>query len=72
MRNWWKVSKHGWAHTQKTSLTQAYKNLFPDTTNASILVVTTLGSTLHMHVFFVYNRIFFSLLVLLTAQWRLL
>jgi hypothetical protein len=39
-------------------LTQAYKNLFPDTTTASILVVTTLRSSLSMYVFFVYNNYF--------------
>jgi hypothetical protein len=29
MRSWWKASKRGWAHRQQTSLTQAYKNIFP-------------------------------------------
>jgi hypothetical protein len=38
---------------------QAYKNLFPDT-SASIPAVTTLRSSLSMYVFFVYNN-FFSL-----------
>jgi hypothetical protein len=47
------------------------QNLF-DTTSASVLAVNTLRSSLSMYVFFVYNKIFFSLLVLLTAQWRLL
>jgi hypothetical protein len=41
IRCWWKVSKCGWAHGQQTSLTQAYKNLFPDMTSASIPAVTT-------------------------------
>jgi hypothetical protein len=59
MRSWWKVSKRGWAHTQQTSLTKAYKNVFPDMTSASILVVTTFRSSLSMYVFFVYNNIFF-------------
>jgi hypothetical protein len=35
-RSWWKVSKRGWAQCRQTSLTQAYKNLFPDSTRASI------------------------------------
>jgi hypothetical protein len=51
MRSWWNVSKHGWAHRQQTSLTQAYKNLFPNTTGASILAMTTLRSSLSMYVF---------------------
>jgi hypothetical protein len=36
-----------------TSLTQAYKIPFPDTTSASIPVVTTLRSSLSMYVFFI-------------------
>jgi hypothetical protein len=52
MRSWWKVSKHGWAHVRQTSLTQAYKNVFPDTC-ASILAVTTLRTSLSRYVFFV-------------------
>jgi hypothetical protein len=53
------------------------QNLFHDMTNASILImamlrsslsmVTTLRNSLSMYVFFAYN-IFFSLLVLLTAH----
>jgi hypothetical protein len=54
----------------KTSLRQAYRNLFPDM-SASILVVTKLISSLSIYIFFVYN-IFFSLLVLLTAHRKLL
>jgi hypothetical protein len=70
MRSWWKVSKHGWAHRWQTSMTQTYKNLFPDTTSASILMVTILRSSLSMY--FLYTiTLFFSLLVMLTAQWRL-
>jgi histone-lysine N-methyltransferase SETMAR len=49
----------------------AHKNLFPDTSSASIPAVTTLRSSLHMYIF-LYIIIFFSLLVLLTAHWRLL
>jgi hypothetical protein len=61
-----------WLSSQ-TSLVQAYKNLFPDMTSASVLVVTTLRSSLSVYVFFVHNNnIFFSLLLLLTAHWRLL
>lgn len=40
MRSWWKMSKHGWANRQQTSLTQAYKILIPVTTSRSNLVVT--------------------------------
>jgi transposase len=40
------------------SLTQAYTNLFPDTTNASVPAVSTLKSSLSMYVFFVYNNFF--------------
>jgi hypothetical protein len=57
---------------QHISLTQAYKNVFPGTTGASIVVVTTLRSGLSMYVIFVYNKFFLSLLVLLTAHWELL
>jgi hypothetical protein len=38
-------------HRQQTSLTQAYKNIFPDTTNASILMVTMLRNSLRMYIF---------------------
>jgi hypothetical protein len=48
------VSKCGWAHRQQTSLTQAYKNLFPDMIGASILSVTTLRINLCMYVCIVY------------------
>jgi hypothetical protein len=48
MRNWWKMSKRGRAHRRQTSLTQAYKNLFPDMTTASIPAMTTLRSSLSM------------------------
>jgi hypothetical protein len=41
MRSWWKVSKRGWAHRLKASMTQAHKNLFSNMTSASILVATT-------------------------------
>jgi hypothetical protein len=37
---------------------QTYKNLFPDTTSASIPAVTTLRSSLIMYVLFVYNTFF--------------
>jgi hypothetical protein len=72
MTSWQKEPKCGWAHRQQTSLTEAYKNLFPNITSASIPAVTTLRSNLSTY-FFVYNKIFlFSLLVLLTAHQRLL
>jgi hypothetical protein len=45
--------------------------LFPNTTSASVSAVTALGSSLSMYVFFVYNKYFSSLLVLLTAYRRL-
>jgi hypothetical protein len=32
------VLKRGWAQRRQTSLTQAYKHLFPDTTIASFVV----------------------------------
>jgi hypothetical protein len=60
MRGWWKMSKRGWAHRRWTSLTQAYKNLFPDTTSASVPAVTVLRSSLSMYVFFfVHNKFCF-------------
>jgi hypothetical protein len=39
------------------------QNLFPDTTSASIQVVTSLRSSLSMYLFFVCNKFLFSLLV---------
>jgi hypothetical protein len=65
------VSKRGWAYGRQTSLTQAYKILFPNTTSASISLVITLRSTLSMY-FFIHNKFVFSLLVLLTAHQSLL
>jgi hypothetical protein len=38
-----------------TSLTGAYKNVFPDMTSASIPAMTMFGSSLSMCVFFVHN-----------------
>jgi hypothetical protein len=61
--SWWKMSKRGWAQWWQTSLTKAYKNLFPDTTSASIQAVTTLRSRLSIYLFFVHNNILLSLLV---------
>jgi hypothetical protein len=58
MRSWWKVPKRGWAHMRQTSLTQAYKNLFPNTISASIPAVTMLRSSLSMYVFLVNNNFF--------------
>jgi hypothetical protein len=55
--SWWKVSKHGWAHRRQTSLTHAYRNLFPYTSD-SIPVVTMFRSSLSMYVF-LYIIIFF-------------
>jgi hypothetical protein len=45
--SWWKASKRGWAQWRQTSFTQAYKNLFPDT-SASIHAVTMLRNSLSM------------------------
>jgi hypothetical protein len=64
------VSKRGSGHIH--FLTQAYKNLFPDTTNASIPAVTTLRSCVKYVRIFVHNKIGFLLPVLLTVHWRLL
>jgi histone-lysine N-methyltransferase SETMAR len=50
--------KCGGAYRRQTSLTQAYKNLFPDTTSASVLVMTMLRNSLSMY--FLYIIIFFS------------
>jgi hypothetical protein len=36
---------------QQTSFTQAYKNIFPDTTSASILMVTMLRNSPRMYIF---------------------
>jgi hypothetical protein len=54
-----------------TSLTQAYKNLFPNTTSASLPAMTMLSSSFSMYVF-LYIIYFFSLLVISTAHRRLL
>jgi hypothetical protein len=53
----------------KTWLTQAYRNLFPDTKSASNQAVTTLRSSLSMYLFF---NFVLSLIVFLTALQRLL
>jgi hypothetical protein len=51
-------TKLGWPHRRQTSLTQAYINLFTDTTGASILVGSTLRYSLSIYIFFVYNTLF--------------
>jgi hypothetical protein len=51
IRSWYKVPKHGSAHRRETSLTQAYKDFFPDMTNASIPEVTMLRSSSSMYIF---------------------
>jgi hypothetical protein len=58
--SWWKLSNSGLAHRQLTSLTQAYKHLFPNNTSTSIPAVTTLRSSLSMYIFFVYNNYFLT------------
>jgi hypothetical protein len=72
MKIWGTVSICGWAHRWPTSLTKAYKNLFPDGTSASILVVTMLRSILSVYKLFAYSNFFFSLHIWLTAHQRLL
>jgi hypothetical protein len=61
MRSWWKVSKRHSAHRRKISLTEAYKNLFPETASASIPGVTSYRSSLSMLVYLYI--FFFSMLV---------
>jgi hypothetical protein len=51
-RSCWKLLKRERAHRQQPSLTQAYKNLFSNT-SASISAVTTLRSSLSMCVFLI-------------------
>jgi hypothetical protein len=50
IRSWWKVSKHGWAHRQQTSLTQANKHLLPNMSVASIPVMIVFRSSVSMYV----------------------
>jgi hypothetical protein len=59
MMSWWKVSKRSWAHRRHISLTQAYKNLFPIATSASVPTMTPQRCSLSMYIFFVYNTFFF-------------
>jgi hypothetical protein len=47
--SWWKLSKRVWAHRRQTCLLQAYRNLFPDMTSASIPAVTTSDRRLGGH-----------------------
>jgi hypothetical protein len=47
------------SYRHHTSLEQAYKNLFPDVTSASISAVITLRSSLSMNIFFVHNKFCF-------------
>jgi hypothetical protein len=68
--SWCKVSKRGWARRWQTSLTQTYKNLFPDT-SASILTVTALRSSLSIYVFFVCNKLFTFQITLVLFNWTL-
>jgi hypothetical protein len=48
------------------------QELIPQYNKYLIPVVTMLRSSLSVYVFFVFNKIFLSLLVLLRAHWRLL
>jgi hypothetical protein len=62
-----------WLSSRAADFWQAYKNLFPHMTSASIPTVTTLRSSLSMDIFLVNNKfLFLSLPVLLTAHRRLL
>jgi hypothetical protein len=69
--SWQMESKHGRAHRWQTSLTQVYKTLLSNMTSASLVAVNMFRIVLSIYVFLVYN-FFFSLLTLLTGQWRLL
>jgi hypothetical protein len=53
-------TKRGWADRRQTSLTQAYRNVFPDTISASIPAVATSRSSLSMYVSFVCNIFLFT------------
>jgi hypothetical protein len=57
MRSWLKVWKRGWDHRRKISLTQAYKELFPDT-NVSVRAATTWKVAQVCTYFFAYNICF--------------
>jgi hypothetical protein len=46
----WRNTEHGWVHRRQKFLTQAYRNLLPDTKSASVPAVTTLRSTLSMYI----------------------
>jgi hypothetical protein len=61
--------KQGWVQRLQTSLVQAYKNLFPDMTRASVAAVTVLRINLSTYALFMYKK-GFSLLVLLAAHRR--
>jgi hypothetical protein len=58
-------------HRGGPSMTQAYKNEFPDTTNASILIVTILRSGLSMYLF-LCTKHFFPHCLFLTVHQKLL
>jgi hypothetical protein len=58
--------------TAHTSLTQAYKNVFPYITSASIQAMTMLRSSLSMYLFFLHNKISLLTACFLTAHRRLL
>jgi hypothetical protein len=45
------------AYKRQTSLAQAHKNLFADTTSVSTPAMTTFRSSLNMYVLFVYNNV---------------
>jgi hypothetical protein len=49
-----------WLSSQVADLTQAYKNLFPDMTSASIPEMIMLRCSLSIYIFSVYNNFFFS------------
>jgi hypothetical protein len=65
------LSKRGWAYRRQPFMTQAYKNLFPDT-SASVPAVTLLRSSLSVYVLCCIYIITVFMLVFLIAHQRLL
>jgi hypothetical protein len=61
--SWWRWQNVAELTGGRLRWTHAYKNLFRNTTGASILAVTMLRSSLSMYIFFVYNNFFLPLLV---------
>jgi hypothetical protein len=67
------VLKRTWLSSQVADVFDTGTRKFiPDTTSASVPLVTTLRSSLRMFLYFIDNLFSLSLFVLLTAQRRLL